>query len=356
MNTSFKSNFLYPYLFCLAIIIGPAYNMYVHYDFSHSIDTQSYLALSNGDLTVKPIHRYRLIIPVVAKIISIPIESLYTSLWPHRSGSLWPLQLAYFLLNTFLTALYGWIVYHFIRLYTKEQSAVIVALVAILTSRWISYIAGLPLTDSLYLIVIAGLLYAIKTHNRVLSIALILLGPLAKESFLIFTPFILIAAPVQWYYKILIVAGSFLLILGQHSFVDYLINTNTINGQNVVQESLIEILTRHIHDITDTLHKLSGFRGLGEIFTVLGVFTFLLLFGIMRQRIRKEWTVHIEKKYWVFFGCIIIHALLSGDAARMLYFGAPIYAVMMAFSVQHILQSLKKEGILKWVKSFSPVV
>ena len=155
--------------------------MYVHYDFSHSSDTESYLAMSSGDYNVNPVHRHRFIIPLAAKIVAMPLQAVYTKLWPHRAESMWPLQLAYFLINSFLTAFYGWIVYRLLRLYSNQLAAILVGLIVVLTSRWVAYIAGLPLTDSLYLIAIASLLYSIKAENKILFVVTVLLGGLMKQ-------------------------------------------------------------------------------------------------------------------------------------------------------------------------------
>lgn len=339
-----KTKFLLPFLFCLAIIIGPAYNMYVHYDFSHSEDTESYLAMSNGDYSVNPVHRYRFMIPFAAKIVTIPLQAVYTKLWPHRAESLWPLQLAYFIINTFITAFYGWIVYQLLRLYSNQLTAVIIALAAVLTSRWVAYIAGLPLTDSLYLVAIAALLYSIKSKNLILFSITVLLGGLVKESFLLFAPLILFAGPTTWYLRGALLAGSLVIVFGEHALVDIWLPIDETAA--VVKESLVEIFIRHVNQTSETLTALLSVRGLGEIFTVLGVFTCILVYGILNKNCRTAWKTSVEKYYWVFFACIVIHALISGDSARMLYFGSALYGVLIVLTAENILLNFrsKKSG------------
>lgn len=309
--------------------------MYVHYDFSHSSDTESYLKMSNGDYNVNPVHRYRFILPVVANVVSMPLEAVYVKLWPHRAASTWPLQLAYFLVNSLLVALYGWIVYHLLKLYTSNYVALLVGLIVVLTSRWVAYIAGLPLTDSLYLIAIAALLYSIKTEHKVLFVLSVVLGGVMKESFLLFAPLIVIAGPFKWHVRSLLILLSLVAVFGEHYIIDSILPISETAG--IKPESLIDILFRTTAKSWDTFLDLLTVRGMGEVFTVLGVFTFILIYGALNKSIRAAWNISIEKYYWVFFGCILIHVLISGDAARMFYFGAPLYGVLVAVTTEHII-------------------
>lgn len=334
-----KKSFIFPYLFCLAIIIGPAYNMYVHYDFSHSPDTESYLAMSQGDYNVNNVHRYRFVIPFAAKAVALPLQTVYTKLWPHRAESTWPLQLAYFIVNVFITAFYGWIVYRLLRLYSNHHTAVIIALVAVLTSRWAAYIAGLPLTDSLYLVAVAALLYSIKTQNLILFAGTVLLGGWVKESFLLFAPVVILAGPGTWYLRAGLVAGSLLLLFGEHALVDWWLPMQETT--DVVKETLVEIFMRHLQYISETLAELASVRGVGEIFTVLGIFTCILIYGTLNKSCRTRWKNSIERYYWIFFGCILIHVLISGDAARMFYFGSAFYGILIVIPAEQILKKFQ---------------
>jgi len=313
--------------------------MYVHYDFSHSSDTESYLAMANGDYSVNPVHRYRFFIPFVAKIVAMPLQAVYTKLWPHRAESLWPLQLSYFLINSLITAFYGWLVYRLLRLYSSQLTAIVIALAAVLTSRWVAYIAGLPLTDSLYLVAIASLLYSIKSKDLVLFTVTVLLGGLVKESFLLFAPLIVLAGPGTWYLRAGLLAGSLVILFGEHALVDLWLPIDETAA--VAKETLVEVFIRHVHKTTTTLGELLSVRGLGEIFTVMGIFTFVLIYGALNKSCITLWSTSIEKYYWIFFACIIIHALISGDAARMLYFGSALYGVLIVVTTERIIMSYK---------------
>ena len=43
--------------FALSMVIGSGYNMYLHYDFSHNIDTKTYLAVAKGDFKDQSVTR-----------------------------------------------------------------------------------------------------------------------------------------------------------------------------------------------------------------------------------------------------------------------------------------------------------
>ena len=313
--------------------------MYVHYDFSHSSDTESYLAMSKGNYNVNPVHRYRFIIPVIAKVVAMPLQTVYTKLWPQRAESTWPLQLAYFLINAVLVALYGWIIYCLLKLYTSNYVALLIGLIVVLTSRWVAYIAGLPLTDSLYLIAIATLLYSIKTSNKALFICSVLFGGVMKESFLLFAPLIIFAGPFNWYIRSGLIVLSVIVVFGEHYIIDSILPLQ--ESATLIKESLVEVCMRHVHKTTSTIAKLVNIRGLGEVFTVLGVFTFILIYGALNKNTRSAWKNCIEKQYWIFFGCILIHVLISGDAARMFYFGAPLYGIMIVITADDFMKRNK---------------
>jgi hypothetical protein len=313
--------------------------MYVHYDFSHSSDTENYLAMSEGNYNVNSVHRYRFIVPVIAKVVAMPLQAVYTKLWPQRAESTWPLQLAYFLINSVLVALYGWIVYSLLKIYTSNCIALLMGLIVVLTSRWVAYIAGLPLTDSLYLIAIATLLYSIKTNNKALFMCSVLLGGIMKESFLLFAPLIIVAGPFNWYVRSGLIVLSVIVVFGEHYIIDSILPLQ--ESATVMKESLVDICMRHVHKTTSTIAKLANIRGLGEVFTVLGVFTFILIYGALHKSSRIAWKSSIEKYYWIFFGCILIHVLISGDAARMFYFGAPLYGIMVVVVVDDFMKRNK---------------
>lgn len=181
------------YVLALGVLAGPAYTMYVHYDFSHSLDTRSYLRMARGEFAdVNVTRRYRVLVPAAAAAIAWPLEQVYARIWPQRATTDWPLRLAFYLLNTLLMAGTGLVLYETCRLYGASAAAAALAVVAVLCSRWAVYTSGLPLVDSLYMLLFALAFYAARSGSGAALVWVLLLGWLVKESFVFLVPWLLV--------------------------------------------------------------------------------------------------------------------------------------------------------------------
>ena len=68
---------LLPWLLAVAALTNLAYPMYVHYDFSHSLDTRSYLRMASGRFdSVNITRRYRVLVPGAAAALAAPIGKI----------------------------------------------------------------------------------------------------------------------------------------------------------------------------------------------------------------------------------------------------------------------------------------
>ena len=64
---------LLPWLLAVAALANLAYPMYVHFDFSHSPDTRSYLRMAAGQFdSIRITHRYRILVPAAAAVVAAP--------------------------------------------------------------------------------------------------------------------------------------------------------------------------------------------------------------------------------------------------------------------------------------------
>ena len=154
-------HWLLPWLLAVAALANLAYPMYVHYDFSHSLDTRSYLRMAAGRFdSVRVTHRYRVLVPTA--LVAAPIAKVYAQIWPQRPAGQWPLRFAFYLVNCLLVGAAGACWYNAARLTGASATAAALAMLAVLTSRWAVYAAGLPLTDSLYLLIFGLSYYAIQ--------------------------------------------------------------------------------------------------------------------------------------------------------------------------------------------------
>lgn len=328
------------YLLGVGVVAGSAYTMYVHYDFSHSLDTRSYLSVARGEFRGNSItRRYRVLVPAVAAVVAKPITHFYTRLWPQRASSDWPLRLAFYLVNTLVLAGAGLLIFRTCLLYGATPAAAALALVAILTSRWAVYIAGLPLVDSLYILVVALGFYAARSGSGAALAACILLGPLAKESFVFLAPWLLIFGQkaLRWPAQLALLALSGAITYGVRHWID-------LQAGSVPQESVQNALN-HFDNVGYSLRRLFSVKGAGELFSVFGFFTLVLLAGFRGGRAAiSAW---LQPLGWASLGLILVvavHMLLSGELARMGYLAAPVFAV--AFSL-----ILTRHSTFRWLRS-----
>lgn len=326
---SLYKNFLL-FFFCFAILVGPAYNTYLDYDYKINPDCVTYMSIAKGEFKNQSlVRRYRIILPFAAKAVALPFEQVYTKLWPHRADTEWPLRMAFLLVNLSLMALTGLTIFHCCKAYNISDFGSLLAVIAVMVGgRWGNLFAALPLTDSLYFLILCAVIYAIKTSNSLLIACCIFIGPLAKESFLFVAPFILFLSPLSKIKQIALFAGSGLLVFSIRYWIDQ--QAGTSMTASVASD------TAHIHNIGLSLFRIASVRGLGELGTVLGLFSLLLLAGFTGgKKAIASWTNHTDALIWWFIPVILIHALLSTEVARMIYLGSALWAVMLGLIWDH---------------------
>ncbi|UOG75582.1 hypothetical protein MTX78_03075 [Hymenobacter tibetensis] len=319
------------YLLALGVLAGPAYTMYVHYDFSHSLDTRSYLQIARGEFKgVSITRRYRVLVPTVAAAVAWPLEQVYTRIWPHRATTDWPLRLAFYLVNTLLMAAAAVVIYETCRLYGASPAAAALAVVAVLCSRWVVYISGLPLVDSLYVLLFALAFYAARSGSKAALITVLLLGMLAKESFVFLVPWLFLFGrrALNWPAQVAWLAVGGVLAFGVRHWIDTRIGAPAAES---VQNAL-----DHFENITYSLRRLLSVKGAGEIFSVFGFFWLALLVG-WRKKQRASWTTPLGNAGAAFVAVVVVHMFLSGDLGRMGFLAAPVFAVAFALVVTQVL-------------------
>lgn len=335
-----KTNLLL-FFFAFSIIIGPGYNTYLHYDFSYSIDAKTYIAIAKSDFKDQSItRRYRVLVPFVAEAIAYPISKIYTRLWPQRNDSDWPLRLAFLIVNCVVTSLAALVIFHICRLYGAGAVSSFMAMMAVLVSSWTNYTVGIPMTDSLYLLIIALTVYGIKAKNAIALICCIFIGPFAKESFIFIAPIIFFWGCIPKWKQVILFILSATLVFGSRWLID-------LQAGTAYSSSFLNAFD-HTDNFSYTLHRVFAFRGLGELFTILGTFTFIILAGFTGGKYeRNKWVPYLDWPCLALIFSLIIHAILSGEVSRMLYFGAPVWAIMMSL----ILDRHKRfEGYRKLMK------
>ncbi|WP_331145874.1 hypothetical protein [Hymenobacter sp.] len=312
------------YLLALGVLAGPAYTMYVHYDFSHSLDTRSYLSMARGEFRDASVtRRYRVLVPAAAAAIAWPLEQVYARIWSQRAATDWPLRLAFYVLNTLLMAGTGLVLYETSRLYGASPPAAALAVVAVLCSRWAVYTSGLPLVDSLYILVFALAFYAARSGSGAALVPVLLLGWLAKESFVFLVPWLLLFGrrALPWPAQVAWLLLGAALAFGVRYWIDARIGAPPAAS---VQNAL-----NHVENLSYSLRRLLSVKGAGEIFSVFGFFWLALLLGWRRGK-RPSWLGQLGWPGGAFVAVVVVHMLLSSDLGRMGYLAAPVFAVAFA--------------------------
>ena len=301
----------------LGVLAGSAFPIYRHYDFSHSRDTLTYLRVARGEFRGSSLtRRYRIVVPFVAAAVAWPLE---------RLGAAWPLRLAFYLVNTLLLAAAGLLIFRTCLLYGAAPPAAALALVAVLSSRWAMYTAGLPLVDSLYVLVFALAFYAARAGAAGALVLCILLGPHAKESFVFLAPWLLIFGQraVRWPAQLAWLALSAALAYAVRHWI------NDLAGDP--PQASVQNAFAHFANVAYSLRLLFSAHGAGDVASIFGFFTLFLLVGLLGGRAAvRGWLTPVGGGGAALLAVVLVHMLLSGDLARMGYLSSPVFAVALS--------------------------
>ncbi|GAB4379702.1 MAG: hypothetical protein Kow0042_29360 [Calditrichia bacterium] len=313
--------YIFLYILFFFVIIGGAYTVYLHFDYTTVPDMRSYMKMAEGNFQVNLIHRYRPIVPLLAKLVSLPISEVYTYLWPHRPESDWPLRLGFLIVNSSILALAALLIFRTCRAYGILPFTALLVVFFILISRCALYISGLPRVDSLYFLIFALTLYGLKVNSKPALIFSILVGPFAKESFIFLAPLIFFWGKIDKKIQIALFALAGALVLGMRYGIDQLVGTD--------QTENLSIAFLHLHNLSYTLFRIFSIRGIGELFSVFGVLYLILFIGFTGgKRERKKWTAYLDVPVNGLLIVVVLHMFLSGDIGRMSFLAAPALAVI----------------------------
>ncbi|MBO2011760.1 hypothetical protein [Hymenobacter negativus] len=325
-----------PWLLALATLANLAYPMYVHFDFSHSPDTRSYLRMAAGQFdSIRVTHRYRILVPAAAAVVAAPVAKVYGKVWPQRPAGQWPLRFAFYIVNCLLLAAAGACWFNGARQAGASPEAAVLAMIAVLSSRWAEYAAGLPLTDSLYLLVFGLGYYGVRrgVGGAWALIAALLLGPLAKESFFFLVPWLLwFGRPALTWPRQLLALSTGLAVL---FMVHYIIDSHL--GAPATQS--VSNALAHADNLLYSIRRACSPKGIGELLSIFGLFTLIpILARWIESRRNPTYTVifaSIGKAELGLFIVVGAHMLLSGDLGRMGYLAAPAFCAMLALAFTH---------------------
>ncbi len=323
-------HWLLPWALALGVLLNAAYPMYRHYDFSHSLDTRSYLRLASGRFdSVSVTRRYRLLVPLAAGALARPLAVLGDPAGSVRPAGEWPLRLAFYLINCTLVGAAGACFYRGARLAGASVGAAVLALATVLSSRWAGYAAGLPLTDSLYLLVF-GLSYYAARRGAGAGWAVagaLLLGPLAKESFVFLLPWVAWQGrrALGWRGQALALGLGLAALAAVHFWVD--------KAAGAAPSASVTNALAHVGNLTYSLRRALSVKGVAELFSIFGLFWLPVLAALGRPGGRRALAPVLGGPEAGLLAVVAVHMLLSGDLGRMGYLLAPAFTAALALSL-----------------------
>ncbi|RYU80069.1 hypothetical protein [Hymenobacter persicinus] len=310
------------YLLALALLWSNAYLLLANHPDNYIGDEHSYLRMAEGNFDVPVTHRYRVVVPLLAGGVA---RGLYGITQFISASGRPPFGVSFFLINGLLLAGAGLYLFRTARAHGAAVGPALIGMGAVMTSGAATYVTGLALVDSAVVLAVVVLYYALTVRSQPLLLAVVLLGPLLKESFALFLPLVLLFGGfVPLWQRLLVVLGAAGLVLGVHALVDAYAPPPAV-------DSLINALD-HTQNIVSNLRWLLAPRGLFICSGVYGLFNLVLLAGLWGGRTAiRQWLPRLAWKLaagWL--AVVLAHMLLSGEMSRMLLLAAPVVSTAVA--------------------------
>ncbi|MDB5202392.1 MAG: hypothetical protein JWQ27_1801 [Ferruginibacter sp.] len=325
-----------------AVLTGSSYNTYLSYERFYNPDSETYTNTAKFHFKDQSlIRKYRVIVPTLANIASLPLEKIYYKIVKdHRDKYDWPLLTGFFIVNALLMSLAAVVIFKIMRFQGLGLPASVIGLAAFLTGgRWASFLTGHPATDSLTILCIALIVYSMLKPNRFLLAAGIVIGLLSKESTALFFPMIMILLPgKQRWWALVYMVVAFALYFGLKAWIDALSGTTPVASINEGLDTF--------NSVKDSLLKLFSVKGIADMFSVYGFFNLFLLTGLFSKTFRENIWSYLGPLFWLFLLTIIAHMLLSMELARMFYLGSALFIPLIAksFELHPLVIKMKKEN------------
>lgn len=316
------------FLFALAVISGPAWESMDKLYKDECVDCQTYLALAKGDFNQSPIRRYRIIIPATAGSLNMIVGKIGKKVKPETGPEDYSLHLSFLIVNSLLMAFYALLVYRLAATWVSADIPLLLALLALLTCRWTAIFTGWPLTDSLYFVVITLALLGIRERNSTFIIISIMLGPWAKESFLLFAPLILFYAPGERWRIVLWFLLSGILVFTFRFLFDHFTGLSFIEGMMAGPA--------HFEYTGTSLRRIFSIHGLYQLLSVAGLWVLLLLLPAKKGAGTGKIFGTLPSWMWWYAAIVLLHMLLSTDIARMFYLIMPLLVTLYAIKIDSL--------------------
>ncbi len=325
------------FLFCLAVIIGPAISTLLNYELHvRCTDCYTYTGVAQGDFEQSAVRRYRIVVPFIAGGIDRLAGNILEKGRPEYFHGDFSLPVSFFLVNITLMCLYGMVIYRFLVSFGVSTGAALIGLSTMLTCRWTSFWAAMPMIDSLYCLVIALMLWAIRVKNTGLLVFVIFIGPLAKESFAFFLPVIFIYSHLSKSKVLLLILLSGIFIFGYRYGYEHYAGLPANSG-NHADMGQVNYFKRYWAGLFTPkgLYKVVSNFGLWLLIPVLGMMYLPKFFAGVRNRLPK---------YTLPFLAMVVLHMLFGAYERHMYIAMPIICLFIALSAE------------EWIKRYNEVL
>lgn len=319
------------FMFCLAVIMGPALTVLFEYNLTYFPDCKTYLGLAQFNFDQNPVRAFRVIVPFAATALNFLFGGIFQKMAPAYFIGNYSFPFSFFIVNTLLIAYFGVLVYRYCKSFGADRLAAIMGTLAVLTCRYTAYLAALPLVDSLFCVVIMLTLSGIKERNKSMLLWAIFLGPFAKESFVFVAPLIFFFSHLSKRSSFIYLLCSAILVFSLRFLYELFMLKNS--GSGIVADM------QHLPNILRYLPKLFSAYTLRKIGMNIGLWVFLPLLVLI---VRPQWSRQLMKKLdgWLlwYLLSVVVQMLLSGSMERMFYLAMPVLCVIVALSVVELRQ------------------
>ncbi len=320
------SKYILVFFIAFAMLTGSSYNTYLSYKRFINPDSETYMNIARFDFNQQSeVRRYRIIVPLLANMLSQPLEKVYYKiLKANREEYDWPLLTGFFLTNALLMSLAAVVIYKIMQCQRLSELASITGLAAFLAGgRWSSFITGHPVTDSLTILSIAMIIYGLLKPANLILVAGIIIGLLSKESTALFFPMILLFAPRR--------AGlASFISMAFAALIYFIIKYSIDHVTGTSSDVSIHAGVTYFLNIKFSLIKLFSMKGVADLFSVYGFFTLFFLSGLFYSSFRILLWKYMDKLFAVFLLTIFVHMILSTELARMFYLGSALFIPFLA--------------------------
>lgn len=313
------------FIFCLAVITGPAISVLFAYDLSQFNDCHTYLGLAQFDFDQSPVRRFRVLMPFAAAGLNYLFGGVFGKLAPTYFTGDFGLPFSFFFINTLLMSYFGLLIYRYCRAYGITTYMAAGSVLVMLTSRYTIYLSGLPLVDSLFCVTVAWSLLGIKEKNTPMLLWAIFLGPWAKEAFIFVAPLIFFFSHIDKRKLALYFMLSGVLVFSYRYIYELYAPPVFMSG--------LKADIYHIYLAPQFMRVLFSFYGLYKILSNLFVWILIpvLAWMFIPGYTSKLWRGSDKVIKW-FVVCVFVQMLLSVSVERMFYTAMPVLCLWIGMS------------------------